>query len=157
MTAAVVRKNKQAIVLPFEVGVREVELNARDSVMTNARKLASIRGGGTNCSAPLTWLKERESFPHLVILVSDNQSWVDGRSGGPTQLMRTWEEMKQRNSEAKLVCIDLQANGTTQAVERSDVLNVGGFSDEVFEIVARFARGELGAAHWVECVEAVEL
>ncbi|HEY2400998.1 MAG TPA: TROVE domain-containing protein, partial [Steroidobacteraceae bacterium] len=157
MTAAVVRKNKQAIVLPFEVGVREVELNARDSVMTNARKLASIRGGGTNCSAPLTWLKERESFPDLVILVSDNQSWVDGRSGGPTQLMRTWEEMKQRNSEAKLVCIDLQANGTTQAVERADVLNVGGFSDEVFEIVARFARGELGAAHWVECIEAVEL
>ncbi len=64
------------------------------------------------------------------------------------------EDSKPR---AKLVCIDLQANGTTQAVERSDILNVGGFSDEVFEIVARFARGELGAGHWVECIEAVEL
>jgi 60 kDa SS-A/Ro ribonucleoprotein len=157
MTAAVVRKNKQAIVLPFEVGVRDVDLSARDSVMTNARKLASIRGGGTNCAAPLEWLKERNLCPDLVILVSDNQSWVNARANGPTQLMRVWEEMKTRNHGAKLVCIDLQANGTTQAAERSDVLNVGGFSDEVFEIVARFTRGELGTGHWMECIEAVEL
>ena len=55
------------------------------------------------------------------------------------------------------MCIDLQANGTTQAAERADVLNVGGFSDEVFGVVARFARGETGPDHWVECIEAVEL
>ncbi len=55
------------------------------------------------------------------------------------------------------MCIDLQPLGTTQAAERADVLNVGGFSDEVFEVVARFASGELGADHWIERVEAVEL
>jgi 60 kDa SS-A/Ro ribonucleoprotein len=65
--------------------------------------------------------------------------------------------MKRRNQGARLVCIDLQAHGTTQAVERPDILNVGGFSDEVFEIVARFTRGELGTGHWMECIEAVEL
>jgi 60 kDa SS-A/Ro ribonucleoprotein len=95
--------------------------------------------------------------PDLVILISDNQSWVDARASGPTQMMRTWEKLKGRNREAKLVCIDLQANGTTQAAERRDVLNVGGFSDEVFEVVARYARNELGAGHWVERIEAVEL
>jgi 60 kDa SS-A/Ro ribonucleoprotein len=157
ITAAVVRKNTAAIVLPFEQVVRDIELNPRDSVVTNAQRLASIGGGGTNCSAPLERLKNHGLCPDLVILVSDNQSWVDARANGPTELMRVWEEMKARNRGAKLVCIDLQANGTTQAVERSDVLNVGGFSDEVFEIVARFARGELGAGHWVECIEAVEL
>jgi 60 kDa SS-A/Ro ribonucleoprotein len=157
MTAAVVRKNKQAIVLPFEVGVRDVDLSARDSVMTNARKLASIRGGGTNCAAPLEWLKERNLCPDLVILISDNQSWVNAKVNGPTQVMRVWEQMKRRNQGARLVCIDLQAHGTTQAVERPDILNVGGFSDEVFEIVARFTRGELGTGHWMECIEAVEL
>jgi len=157
MTAAVVRKNKAAIVLPFEQVVREVELNPRDSVVTNAQKLASISGGGTNCSAPLARLKNHNLCPDLVILISDNQSWVDARASGPTQLMGVWEKMKRRNREAKLVCIDLQANGTTQAAERADVLNVGGFSDEVFGVVARFARGETGPGHWVECIEAVEL
>jgi 60 kDa SS-A/Ro ribonucleoprotein len=157
MTAAVVRKNQEAIVLPFEQVVRDVELNPRDSVVTNAQKLASIGGGGTNCSAPLARLKNHNSCPDLVILISDNQSWVDARASGPTQMMGVWEKMKRRNREAKLVCIDLQANGTTQAAERADVLNVGGFSDDVFGVVARFARGETGPDHWVDCIEAVEL
>ena len=157
MAAAVVRANKQAIVLPFEQCVREVDLNARDSVMTNAKKLASMGGGGTNCSAPLEWLEAHGVRPDLVIMVSDNQSWVDARASGPTQMMRKWEALKGRNRSAKLVCIDLQAHGTTQAAERRDVLNVGGFSDEVFEVVARFARNELGTGHWVERIEAVEL
>ena len=53
VAAAVLRKNPTAEVLPFEHGVVPVELNPRDSVMTNAAKLASIGGGGTNCSAPV--------------------------------------------------------------------------------------------------------
>jgi len=89
-------------------------------------------------------LKSHGLCPDLVILVSDNESWVDARAKGPTQLMRVWEEMKTRNRGAKLVCIDLQPNATSQAVERPDILNVGGFSDEVFGVVARFARGETG-------------
>jgi hypothetical protein len=36
----------------------------------------------------------------------------------------------------KFVCIDLQPYGTTQAPDRSDILNVGGFSDAVFSVVA---------------------
>jgi 60 kDa SS-A/Ro ribonucleoprotein len=156
VAAAIVRANREAQVLPFEERVREIELNARDSVMTNAQKLAAIGGGGTNCSAPLKWLVQRRARADLVILVSDNQSWVDARAKGATETMRQWEMFRVQNPEAKLVCIDLQPHGTTQAAERADVLNVGGFSDEVFDFVARFARNELGA-RWVENVERVEL
>jgi 60 kDa SS-A/Ro ribonucleoprotein len=157
VTAAILRANREALVLPFENRVRDIELNARDSVTTNARKLASIGGGGTNCSAPLQWLERHRVHADLVILVSDNESWVDKRAGGATETMRRWESLRRANPRAKLVCIDLQPNATTQAAERADVMNVGGFSDEVFEVVARFARGELGAGHWVERVEAITL
>ena len=71
--------------------------------------------------------------------------------------MREWVQLKARNPKAKLVCIDLQPHGTTQAVERADVLNVGGFSDAVFQVVADFATGEIGPDHWVGKIEAVEL
>lgn len=56
VAAAVLRKNPQALVLPFEQDVVKLSLNPRDSVMTNAQALAKIGGGGTNCSAPLAWL-----------------------------------------------------------------------------------------------------
>ena len=44
---------------------------------------------------------------------------------------------------------------TTQAAESVDVLNIGGFSDHVFEVVAAFAEGGLGADHWVGVIEQV--
>ena len=156
MAAAVLRKNREARVLPFEQKVvTGLKLNARDSVMTNATKLASIGGGGTNCSAPLKLLADEKAHVDLVIMVSDNESWVDGVRRGATQTMLEWERIKHRNPNAKLVCIDIQPYGTTQAMERQDILNVGGFSDAVFDVVASFAKGELGAEHWVGEIEKI--
>jgi 60 kDa SS-A/Ro ribonucleoprotein len=143
--------------LPFAEKVKEIEINPRDSVMTNAAKLAALGGGGTSCSAPLQRLVQERASAEFVVLVSDNQSWVGARAAGPTETLRLWEAFRVRNPQAKLVCIDLQPNRTTQAIERPDVLNVGGFSDEVFEVVARFADGTLGADHWVGRVEAIEI
>jgi 60 kDa SS-A/Ro ribonucleoprotein len=157
MSAAVLRTNRNALVLPFETRVREMELNARDAVMTNASKLAAVGGGGTNCSAPIAWLNEKSERADLVILVSDNQSWVDARGAGPTETMRQWGAFKERNPRAKLVCIDVQPYANTQTQERDDVLNVGGFSDEVFEVVNAFAAGELRAGHWVERIEMIDV
>jgi 60 kDa SS-A/Ro ribonucleoprotein len=157
VTAAIVRTNQAARVLPFAEGVKEIEINPRDSVMTNAAKLAALGGGGTSCSAPLQRLMQERASAEFVILVSDNQSWVDARAAGPTETLRLWEAFRVRNPQAKLVCIDLQPNRTTQAIERPDVLNVGGFSDEVFEVVARFADGTLGADHWIGQIEAIEI
>jgi 60 kDa SS-A/Ro ribonucleoprotein len=157
VTAAIVRANQNALVLPFAEKVKEVDINPRDSVMSNAAKLAALGGGGTSCSAPLKRLIERRERADMVILVSDNQSWVDNRPTGPTETLRLWETFKNKNRDAKLVCIDLQPNRTTQAVERKDVLNVGGFSDEVFEVVERFASGTLSSDHWIGLIEGVEI
>jgi 60 kDa SS-A/Ro ribonucleoprotein len=158
VAAAVVRKNPQARVLPFEVDVRDVRLEARDTILTNAEKLAALGGGGTNCSAPLAALNAARQAPDLVIFVSDNQSWVDGRKGGQgTAMMAEWTKLKALNKAAKLVCIDIQPYGTTQAAERDDVLNIGGFSDAVFDQIAAFAEGRMGPDHWVGEIRAVEL
>src|SRR5262249_22146514 len=77
VSATVLRKNPQAEVIPFESDVVKVRLNPRDSVMTNAEKLAKLPCGGTNCSAPLRFLNKRRAQGDLVIYVSDNESWVD--------------------------------------------------------------------------------
>ena len=127
VAAAVLRKNRRARVLPFDFDVVDLRMNPRDSVMTNAQKLAGIGGGGTSCSAPLARLNRERAQVDLVILVSDNESWMDARRSGATATMREWETLKQRNPGARLVCIDIQPHATTQAAERADILNVGGF------------------------------
>jgi 60 kDa SS-A/Ro ribonucleoprotein len=162
VAAAMLRKNPDAEVLPFEADVvKKLRLNPRDSVLTNARALASIGGGGTNCSAPLADLIARKVEADLVVYVSDNQSWVEtvgGRSAAHgTATMQLWASFKARNPRAKLVMIDIQPYATAQVVDRDDVLLVGGFSDQVFELLELFSRGSLNAAHWVGVIEAVEL
>ncbi len=160
--AAILRKNPTAEVIPFESKAVEVKLNPRDSIMTNAEKLSNLPFGGTNCSAPLYLLNTRKAKGDVVIYVSDNESWVDtpihGRFGGSsTETMKQWNEFKSRNNDAKLVCIDIQPYAHTQAQERREILNVGGFSDQVFTLVSDFANGEIDDGHWVGVIEKVEI
>jgi 60 kDa SS-A/Ro ribonucleoprotein len=157
VTAAIVRRNPTAEVLPFEQSVVALRLSPRDSVMTNAERLASVGGGGTCVSAPLAHLNARKAKGDLVVIVSDNQSWVDAAGARGTATLREWNVFRARNRQARLVLIDLQPGATTQATEREDILNVGGFSDRVFDVVAEFAAGRLHSDHWVGLIESVAL
>jgi len=176
VAAAILRKNPKARVLPFEQTVVNVPLNPRDSVMTNAQKLAAIGGGGTACSAPLALLNKEKAKVDLLILLSDNESWVDARSftgkagyyeKQATRLMQEWQTLKKRNPAARMVCLDMVPNTHTQAQERDDILNIGGFSDAVFSLLSEFRRGtlgqshyagdKLGASYWVNQIEEIPL
>lgn len=157
VAAAVLRKQPAARVMPFEVQVVDIKLNPRDSVMSNAQKLAAIGGGGTNCSAPLARLADSKAKVDTLILVSDNESWIDARRRGASNTLQQWARIKKINPHARLVCIDMQPGATTQAADREDILNVGGFSDAVFDVIAQFTAGHYGAGHWVEAIEAMQL
>jgi 60 kDa SS-A/Ro ribonucleoprotein len=162
VAASILRQNPRAEIIPFEGKAIEISLNARDTVMTNAERLASLPCGGTNCSAPLALLNQRKAAGDLVVYVSDNESWVDspryGTFGGSAaETMRQWAEFKRRSPQARMVCIDIQPYATTQAQERADILNVGGFSDQVFDVIAEFAAGRLNDDHWIGVIESVAL
>src|SRR5262249_53591023 len=103
----------------------------------------------------LALLNRRKAKGDLVIFISDYESWVDAGGGRGTATMREWNAFKQRNPNARLVCIDAQPYRTVQAIERKDILNVGGFSDQVFDVISEFARGELNANHWIGVIDAV--
>lgn len=158
VAAAFLRKNPLTEVLPFDTTVHEVRLDPRAPVAVNADALSRVGGGGTSVSVALAQLVARRAKGHLVVIVSDNQSWADTRAATQgTETMRQWSAFRVLNPDAKLVCLDLQPYATTQAAEREDVLNVGGFSDDVFGLVGRFATGGLDARHWVAQIEQVAL
>ena len=158
--ASVLRRTPDAEVLPFEHRCVDVKLDADATVQANAAKLAAIGGGGTSCSAPLSALNARGARGGLVLYVSDNESWCDGTTTGHgrgTEMLAEWEVFKRRNPEAKLVCLDVQPNRTTQARERADILNIGGFSDAVFDVIGAFVRATDGARTWVQAIDALAL
>jgi 60 kDa SS-A/Ro ribonucleoprotein len=165
--AAILRKNPETEIIPFDTSVHvDHRFNPRDSIMTNAKTLASFGGGGTNCSEALAYVNRKAGKGDLVIYVSDNESWVDSQGSNSglfgyrrnsTATMAEWNKFAARNKGAKLVCIDIQPNASTQAHDRDDILNVGGFSDQVFDVIARFAELGNNKDLWIKTIEEVKL
>lgn len=133
--------------------------NAKINVFKLADELANLCGGGTNTAIPLAQLNQEKAKVDVMIYFSDNESWADDQSRYKrgTQMMREWKVLKARNPNAKLICVDVQPYTTTQAQERKDVLNIGGFGDEVFRMIGLFVGNKLHPDHWINQVEQVKL
>ncbi|WNM70118.1 putative ribonucleoprotein related-protein [Myxococcus phage Mx1] len=164
MSSIVLRQNPNAHVVVFSDEIHSVDLNPRDSVMTNAEKLASINGGGTYCSLALQHANAKNLKAKLVIYVSDNQSWIDtkGRTdiwgNSSTATVAAWDIFKKNNPGAKMVNININPYTTTQASNASDIMNVGGFSDTVFDVISRFVSGgEESVQQWVDTIKSIKI
>lgn len=156
--AAILRENPKAELIPFHDSVVRFAAKAKDPVFKTAERLAALPSGGTNCSKVLAHLNERGARGDFVIYVSDNQSWLGTRGvAGATGMLTEWRRFKVRNRDAKLVCIDVQPYATVQAPEGDDVIHVGGFSDQVFEVLRAVADGGLAPDLWVDRIQQVAI
>lgn len=163
--AAVLRRNPRSVVIPFDTSAHVADVSPDEGILALARRLSAYGGGGTDCSLPLSEAaggRFRDRRFAGCVLLSDNESWVGEGRAGSTAVLTWWQRFVANQArlgaspdDVKLVCIDVQPNATTQAPEREDVMNVGGFSDAVFTVVEGFMSGE--AAGFVAAVEAVEL
>lgn len=155
------RRNPDTKIWPFDTSIHSGHnLDPNDTIMTNAEKLRRFGGGGTDCGLVLAHLNRTKAKGDLVVYVSDNESWFDGGRSmwrGGTSMASEWAGYKARNPKAKLVCIDLQQGATTQVGSDTSVLNIGGFSDTVWEVIKTFVEGRPSADHWVDVIEKIDL
>jgi len=162
MASAIKKRNPEAVIFPFDTRLH-IKPNSfyNKSVLENARALAAFGGGGTYCSLPLEHMNKHNMKGSTVIYVSDNQSWVDTTRNGyhayrlkdGTATLTQWNLFKERNPEAKMVCVDIHPYATTQAQSRSDILNVGGFSDRVFDVISIFLNSKNEEDHFINVIE----
>lgn len=158
VASALMRKNDETLVLPFDTQVHDASsLNPKDSVVTNAEKLARFGGIGYFGGKPMEYLVQKGIKADLVFYVSDNESWADRGHFGGTSLMEYWKAFKRINPKAKLVLLDITPHANSQAVADKDILRIGGFSDAVFQILPDFMAGKYGADAWVEQIEKISI
>jgi 60 kDa SS-A/Ro ribonucleoprotein len=160
--ACIKRKNPDAVVVPVDTKVHsDARIDARDTVMTNAQELARYGGGGTALGATMNWLNDNRRKADLIIVVSDNESWADRHYGfyhqnHGTTLHAGFNKLRSRCPNAKMVCLDIQPYGTTQAQDKpGTVLNIAGFSDRIFEVISNFAGGNKES--WVSKIKETKI
>lgn len=161
MASSILRNNKTAQLVPFNTRAVPYKINPFDSVMTNAVNLSKIVEGGTACSAGVKAVNDgSRSEGDVIIMISDNESWFDNGGGYSSQTATKgeWDSFKKHHKGAKMICINLAPYGTAQAPTDKDVMNIGGFSDAVFDVIANFVEAKTGATYWVNEIErSVEL
>jgi 60 kDa SS-A/Ro ribonucleoprotein len=160
--AAILNRNPDSVVVPFDTRAYGVRIDPSDSILSLSERLAKYGGGGTNCSLPLQEANTKFSKRKFAgcVLVSDNESWVGSGRYGSTGVMTEWQKFATNQkrlgvASPKLICIDIQPYGSTQAPERDDLLNIGGFSDAVFSVVSSYLSNDAG--RFVAEVESVQL
>ena len=160
--AAVLRRNPDSVVIPFDTQAYNARVDPGDTILSLSERLAKFGGGGTNCSLPLKEANAKYRNRQFAgcVLVSDCESWVGNGRYGSTGVMTEWQKFVKNqkrlgNDSPKMVCIDIQPYGTTQAPEQDDILNIGGFSDAVFNVVSGFLNDDRN--RFVSEIEAIEL
>lgn len=154
MTSAFVRTSKRVGCIPFDDRAYDGSqyLSRANSVFANAASLASIRGGSTACQIPLLVLNQKpDYFPMdengVIIILSDYESWSTARGfynhqnsnvRPATPLMIEWRKFRVTHPKAKMILIDISPQATAQVPDEPGVLNIGGFSDNVFRLVDDF-------------------
>ncbi|MDP1563380.1 MAG: TROVE domain-containing protein [Pirellulaceae bacterium] len=145
--AAILRRNPDSVVIPFDTSAYDAKIDPNDSILSIAERLAKYGGGGTDCSLPLVAANQKHAKRKFagMVLVSDNESWVGTGRNGSTGVMTAWEafvanqrKLAGKEANPKLINIDLQPYQTVQACERADIMNIGGFSDAVFNVISAF-------------------
>jgi 60 kDa SS-A/Ro ribonucleoprotein len=167
---AILRRNPDSVVIPFDTCAYDAKIDPNDSILSIGERLAKYGGGGTDCSLPLVAANQKHAKRKFagIVLVSDNESWVGTGRHGSTGVMTAWEAFvaNQRKLNVsgtalaadfspKLINIDLQPYQTVQACERADIMNIGGFSDSVFNVISAFLADN--DQRFVAEVEAIEL
>ena len=162
--AAILRRNPDSVVIPFDTRAYDAKIDPNDSILSLAERLAKYGGGGTDCSLPLVAANQKHAKRKFagIVLVSDNESWVGTGRHGSTAVMTAWEsfvanqrKLAGKEASPKLINIDLQPYQTVQACERADIMNIGGFSDAVFNVISAFLADN--NQRFVAEVEAIEL
>lgn len=139
-------------------------LNPRDSLLTITNNIvAKSQSGGTAISVCLEQIKKSKTKYDNVIIISDNESWADyyayespstrfGIRAVATKTAQLWKDYN-KSGKAKLVLVDLQPGRTTQITAAPDVLNVGGFSNAVFDVIASFVNSKQS---WIDIINAID-
>lgn len=149
MASAIAAKSPTSFVVPFDVRYHP-GFRMKGSIVDTAEELAKFGGGGTDCTIPL---KEALNLKQVdaIVIISDNESWKTGAKDS----MQSWRAIQKKNPNAKLINIDISPSHSVQTKDEQNVINIGGFSDAVFNVMANYLNGSI--TQWVDLIKKINI
>lgn len=159
MACALLRKNPNIRIFTFTTKTMEARLNSKDSLFTNTTILENSISGGTDFAQALQFMHNNFPTVENIIILSDMQAWAEYQSyGAVAYANKVWHNIVSKNNNAKIVSINLAASDTTQLSNKhKNSLNIGGFSDEVFNTINSFIHNKWNEKYWVNEIKKINI
>jgi 60 kDa SS-A/Ro ribonucleoprotein len=157
--ASVLRTNKEASIVGWATNAAFFDMNPFDSVMSNCKNMTDFAckhniGCGTNLAGAINLIKEKGAVYDNVLVVSDNQSWLNEYGGyGHNGSAPAWNSYRKRNKNARIACVDLQPYANSVIPYHKSVLHIGGFSDAIWKPIEPFFNEGGSDIDWVREVK----
>lgn len=149
MAAAIVSKCPTATVIPFDTTYHK-GFKMKGSIVDTAEALSKFGGGGTRCVIPIEEAAKMSNVD-AIIIISDNESWASTAYDS----MTAWRNVQKKNPNAKLINIDISPSRSSQIKDEQNIINIGGFSDSVFNVISNYLNGSID--QWIELIEKIDI
>lgn len=158
--AALNFKNPNTDVILFNTNARRY-VPRENTIMGIANDLSAMSNGCTDCSSAIKYICDNypsDRLPDNIIMISDNESWAGVKTNGwRTGTMKYLLDIKKKNPNVRMVNLDIAPNTSMQTTFDASILNIGGFSDSVFQIMALFFKSTNKDDFWVSEIQKVEI
>lgn len=158
--AALRIKNPNTDIILFNTNARRYAPR-HDTIMGIANDLSAMSNGGTDCSSAMKYICDNyasDRMPDNIIMISDNESWAGVKANGwRTGTFQYLLDIKKKNPNVRMVNLDIAPNTSMQTPFDASILNIGGFSDSVFQIMALFFKSANKDDFWISEIQSVEI
>lgn len=123
----------------FAHDFRELDFSGKSRLREVTQRIYSIGYGGTDCSLPMLYAKERNIPVDTFVIYTDNETWA-GRYAHPSQALVEYRRATGINS--KLVVVGMATNDFTIADPNDKgMLDVVGFDASAPALISNFSGG----------------
>ena len=107
-----------------------------------ATEFAKTGGGGTDLALPIRDALRMKARPHLIVILTDNETWAGHRHCG-----QAWAAYRREVPDARLVVASMTANRIAAFDDAGgSVLQIAGFDAALPNVAAAFAGFGAGTA-----------
>jgi 60 kDa SS-A/Ro ribonucleoprotein len=129
-------------VMAFSDKFVPINISPRQRLDDVINSISNLPFSGTDCALPMLWALENKAQIDTFVVYTDNETWAGNIH--PVQALRQYRE--KTSIPAKLIVVGMTATNFTIADPAdAGMMDVVGFDTAAPQLMADFARGQIGA------------
>lgn len=128
------------VIMGFSEQFRELPISPRQRLSDAMAQLKKLKFSRTDCALPMIWAMQKGVNADMFTVYTDNETWAG--SMHPSQALI---EYRQKHVPDAKLCVVATAATNFSIADPNDrgMFDIAGFSSDVPQLIAAFARGEL--------------